>query len=177
MGVSRDKITQMFNLSICRTPHFRKDAANMINMTNAEYKKYVNRKSPNSHLITNMLRAFLVGGGICAIGQGISWLYSRFGLEKELVAAATPISLVFLSALLTGLHVYDNIALFGLAGTLVPITGFANAMVSPALEYKTEGPVLGVGGHMFSVAGPVLMFGAVASFAYGIIYMLIKGIH
>ena len=171
--ISFIKTDKIIKPRICETQFFPKGDNFMKNMTKDEYRKYIAKKSPRSRLTSNMLRAFLVGGLICTLGQGLNWLYLCAGLEEELASASASVSLIFLSALLTGLNIYDKIALFGLAGTLVSITGFANAMVSPALEYKSEGPVLGVGGHMFSIAGPVLMFGTVASFIYGVIYMLI----
>ena len=130
------------------------------------------KAAPNSKLWRNMLVAFLIGGLICTIGQGImSWMQS-LGLSREDGGAVTSISLIFLSALLTGLNCYDNIAKHAGAGTLVPITGFANAVVSPALEFKCEGLVMGVGAKMFVIAGPVLAYGISASVLYGVILQL-----
>lgn len=142
-------------------------------MTDKEYAEYVKKMSPNSPAWANMLKAFLVGGVICCIGQAILEMYTNAGLDKELAASATSISLVFLGAFLTGLKVYDKIAKFAGAGTLVPITGFANAVVSPALEFKAEGVITGTAAKMFIIAGPVIVFGAVASTFYGIILVLI----
>lgn len=141
-------------------------------MTPQEYQNYVRRMQKKSPLGKDMALAFLIGGLICAAGQGIlnGWLAA--GLREEDAAAATSISLVFLSALLTALNLYNKLARFGGAGTLVPITGFANAVVSPAMEFKTEGLILGMGAKMFIVAGPVLVYGITASVIYGIIYAL-----
>lgn len=141
-------------------------------MSNKDYGEYVKKKSPNSPLFTNMLKAFLVGGIICCIGQGIMNGYSGFGLAEEDAATATSITLVFVGALLTGIGVYDNIAKFAGAGTLVPITGFANSVVAPALEFKSEGYVTGTAAKMFIIAGPVIVYGTVASVVYGIVYWL-----
>lgn len=139
-------------------------------MSNKDYGEYVKEKSPNSPLFSNMLKAFLVGGIICCIGQGIMNGYSGFGLAEEDAATATSITLVFVGALLTGIGVYDNIAKFAGAGTLVPITGFANSVVAPALEFKSEGYVTGTAAKMFIIAGPVIVYGTVASVVYGIVY-------
>ena len=141
-------------------------------MSNKDYGEYVKENSPNSPLITNMLKAFLVGGIICCIGQGIMNGYSGFGLAEEDAATATSITLVFVGALLTGIGVYDNIAKFAGAGTLVPITGFANSVVAPALEFKSEGYVTGTAAKMFIIAGPVIVYGTVASVVYGIVYWI-----
>lgn len=142
-------------------------------MTNDEYKQYSERHAPRSHVLQNVIRAFLVGGMICCVGQLIFDLYSSAGLDEQAAATAESISLVFLGALLTGLGVYDNIAKFAGAGTLVPITGFSNSVVAPALEFKTEGFVLGTAVKMFSIAGPVIVFGIVTSVVYGLILCLI----
>jgi len=141
--------------------------------TKQEYLSYVQKKSPNSKLWKNMLIAFVVGGLICVIGQGFSEIYkSVFGLNEENVKAAVPITMVFLGALFTGLNLYNKLAKFAGAGTLVPITGFANAVVSPAIEFKREGYVLGLAAKMFTIAGPVLVYGINASIILGLIYYL-----
>lgn len=144
------------------------------NMSKEEYGAYVKKISPNSKLLPNLIKAFAVGGAICCVGQAILGLYAALGLEKDLAATATSISLVFFGALLTGLGVYDDIAKIGGAGTLVPITGFANAVVSPALEFKTEGYIMGTGAKMFVISGPVIVYGISSSVIYGIILWLIK---
>lgn len=142
-------------------------------MTKKEYEQYVQRKSPKSPLLINMLKAFLSGGIICTIGEAILNGYSAV-LPKDSAATATSISLVFIGALLTGLKVYDNLARFSGAGTLVPITGFANSVAAPALEFKSEGIITGMSAKMFIIAGPVIVFGISASVIYGIIYCLLK---
>ena len=139
------------------------------------YDKYVKKKSPDSPLLKDMLFAFLIGGLICTIGQGISELWGLAGLSKTDAASAASISLIFIGALLTGLNVYDNIAMFAGAGTIVPITGFSNAIVSAALEYKSEGYITGMSAKMFTVAGPVLVFGISVSVIYGLILCLFGG--
>ena len=139
------------------------------------YDEYVKEKSPPSPLALDMLRAFLIGGAICTIGQGIRELWMLAGLLQDDAAAAASISLIFLSAVLTGLNLYDDIAKYGGAGTLVPITGFSNAVVSAALEYKSEGYILGMSAKMFTIAGPVIVFGICGSVIYGLILCLIGG--
>jgi len=141
-------------------------------MTNEQYAEYVKKKSPSSPLWSDLLRAFLVGGVICCIGQGIIDGGMALGLDSETAGTAASMSLVFLGALLTGLGIYDDIAKFAGAGTLVPITGFANSVVSPALEFKSEGFVTGMAAKMFIIAGPVIVFGLSASVIYGFLLLL-----
>jgi len=143
-------------------------------MTNIEYEKYVNKKSPKSRLFIDTLKAFIVGGGICVLGQGITEIFLSRGFEKEDTSAFTAIILIFIGIVLTGLGVYDEIGKFSGAGSAVPITGFANSIVSPAIEYKSEGYVMGVGARMFLIAGPVIVYGVVASVIVGIVYYLLK---
>lgn len=138
-------------------------------MTNQEYNKYVEQKAKPSPIWKDLCWAFFVGGGICALGQGLTNLYIYLGSTKEDAGTWTSITLIFLAALLTGLGVFDDIAKHAGAGTLVPITGFSNAMASPALEFKSEGLILGTGAKLFTVAGPVLVYGISASILYGII--------
>ena len=145
-----------------------------MNMTNQEYGKLVNERSKPSPMGKNMVWAFFVGGGICTIGQALSDLYQRWGLDKEQAGTAVSITLIFAAALLTGLGCFDKLAKRAGAGTLVPITGFANAMVSPALEFKSEGLVTGTAAKLFVVAGPVLVFGISASVIYGLILCLLR---
>lgn len=139
-------------------------------MTEKEYGKLVDQLSPKSPIWKNCLGAFVIGGLICTLGQIFMNIYDALGLDKTDSGTATCMSLIFLSALLTGFSLYDNIAKFAGAGTLVPITGFANAITAPAVEFKTEGFILGVGAKMFTIAGPVIVYGTVASVVYGIIY-------
>jgi len=145
-----------------------------MDMTNKEYGEYVNAKSKSSPTGKNLIWAFCVGGLICTLGQALLRLYVFFGLGTEEAGTFVSISLIFIAALLTGLGVFDKVAKRAGAGTLVPITGFANAMVSPALEYKSEGIITGTAVKLFTVAGPVLVFGISASVIYGLILCLIK---
>ena len=138
-------------------------------MTNREYGDLVKRKSPGSKSYINIPVAFLVGGTICTLGEGLLHLYQWLGVSQELSPTACSVTLVFLSALLTWLGVYDRIAKHAGAGTLVPITGFANAVAAPALEFKSEGLVMGVAAKMFIIAGPVIVYGIAASVVYGLI--------
>ena len=142
-----------------------------------EYLSYLKEKSPNSPLWKDMLWAFLVGGAICTVGQGILELYqNRLSLEEQQARTAVSVTMIFLGALLTGLDIYCKIGKYAGAGTLVPITGFANAIVSPAMEFKKEGLVLGLASKMFVIAGPVLVYGITASVGVGVIYYLMKGL-
>ena len=143
-----------------------------MDMTNQDYGKLVNDRSKPSPMGKNLVWAFLVGGAICTIGQGLSNLYQSWGLDKDQAGTAVSVTLIFAAALLTGLGCFDKLAKRAGAGTLVPITGFANAMVSPALEFKTEGLVAGTAAKLFTVAGPVLVFGISASILYGILLVL-----
>ncbi|MCD8192055.1 MAG: stage V sporulation protein AC [Oscillospiraceae bacterium] len=145
-------------------------------MTNEEYGKFISSNAPKSPLGRDMLLAFVIGGLICCVGQAIFSLWSLVGLDEEAAAGAESISMVFLGALLTGLGVYDNIAKYGGAGTLVPITGFANAVVSPALEFKAEGIITGLAAKIFTIAGPVIVFGNVAGVVYGLILALFRAV-
>ena len=142
-------------------------------MTEQEYGKLVKKLAPKSPIWKDCLGAFVIGGLICTLGQVFMNIYADLGLNKTDSGTATCISLIFLSALLTGLSLYDNIAKFAGAGTLVPITGFANAVCAPAVEFQTEGFVLGVGAKMFTIAGPVIVYGISAGGLYGLIYWLI----
>lgn len=140
--------------------------------TKKEYQDYVDKKSPNSPIIKNCFNAFWVGGLICSIGQ-IIFDYCKFrGIDVQMSNTIVSIILIGISAFLTGLNLFNKIGKFAGAGSLVPITGFANSIVSPAMEYKSEGYVMGVGGKMFTVAGPVLVFGISASIIVGIIYLI-----
>ncbi len=138
-------------------------------MTNQEYNKYVESKAQPSPIWKDLLWAFVVGGGICALGQGLLALYQTLGAGQDDAATWVSLTLIFLAALLTGLGLFDNIAKHAGAGTLVPITGFSNAMASPALEFKSEGLILGTGAKLFTVAGPVLVYGISSSILYGLI--------
>ena len=141
-------------------------------LSNEEYNEYVSQKAQPSPIWKDMLWAFLVGGAICTAGQALSNLYQSWGADQETAGTWVSVTLVFLAALLTGLGVFDNVAKRAGAGTLVPITGFANAVVSPAVEFRSEGFVLGVAAKMFSIAGPVIVYGISASVVYGVIYWI-----
>lgn len=142
---------------------------------NNQYSQMVKKQSPPSPKLKDCAAAFLVGGLICTLGQLLSELYkTTFALDEERAKIAVTVSLIFLSALLTALKLFSKIAKVAGAGTLVPITGFANAVVSPAIEFKAEGFVLGVGANMFKIAGPVIVYGTIASVIYGVVYWLMQ---
>ena len=143
-----------------------------MNISNQEYGELAKRMSPPSAMYKTLPLAFVIGGGICVLGEALLNIYGMLGLNKDDAGALTSMSLIFLSALLTGLKLYDRIAQHAGAGTLVPITGFANSVVSPALDFKSEGYVLGLGAKMFVIAGPVIVYGISASIIYGIIYYI-----
>ena len=144
-----------------------------MNMTKETYKKYADSRAPKSPVVKDCLCAFLVGGLICCIGQALTDIYTKLcGMEKQDAGTLTAATLVLAAAILTGLGVFDRIAKFAGAGTLVPITGFANAVVSPAIDSKSEGLILGVGAKIFTVAGPVLLYGTLAGAVYGVIYWI-----
>lgn len=143
-------------------------------MTERQYGKLVQQISPKSPIGKDCLLAFIVGGGICTLGQLFANWYQMLELSKDDAYMAASMSLVVLSALLTGLSLYDNLAKYAGAGTLVPITGFANSIAAPAVEFKTEGFILGVGAKMFTIAGPVIVYGVSASVVYGLIYWIFQ---
>ena len=140
--------------------------------TNKEYQNYVDKKTPNSPILKNCFNSFWVGGLICTVGQFIMEICKYRGLDNEISSTIVSIILIFISAFLTGLNLFNKIGKFAGAGSLVPITGFANSIVSPAMEYKSEGYVMGVGAKMFTVAGPVLVYGISTSIIVGIVYMI-----
>ncbi len=142
-------------------------------MTNEDYKKLTKKAVPPSPKGKNLLKAFLIGGLICTIGQALSELYQRWGVSRDNAGTLVSISLIVLTALLTGLSVFDKIARHAGAGTIVPITGFANSVVSPAMEFQSEGRILGTAAQMFSIAGPVIVYGTAAASVYGLIYYLV----
>ena len=141
-------------------------------MTEKEYAKLIKNMQPRSPIGKDCLMAFLIGGLICTIGQLFLNGYTALGLDQEAAGTATSMTLIAISALLTGLSLYDNIAKHAGAGTLVPITGFANAIAAPAVEFKTEGFILGTAAKMFTIAGPVIVYGVSASVVYGLIYWI-----
>ena len=146
-----------------------------MNYTKKEYKTFVEKKSPNSNIVKDTVLAFVIGGLICVIGQAFSDFYEKgLRLSEEAVKTAVPVTMIFLGALFTGLNLYNKLAKYAGGGTLVPITGFANAVVSPAIEFRKEGFVLGLAAKMFTIAGPVLVYGICSSVVVGFIYFLIR---
>ena len=145
-----------------------------MNMTPQEYQKYVQQKAKKSPIVKDTALAFVCGGLICVLGQLIQNFWSSQGLDTQDAGTATSCTLIFLSALLTGLNLYNKIARFAGAGTLVPITGFANSVVSPAIDFKSEGFITGMAAKMFTIAGPVIVYGVTASVIYGIILVLLQ---
>lgn len=143
-----------------------------MNKTKEEYQAYTKKHAQQSPIVRDCVGAFLVGGTICCLGQALTELYLLLGIEELTSRSLCSVTLVFIAILLSGLDLFDDIAKFGGAGTLVPITGFANAVVAPAIDTKAEGWVLGVGAKLFSIAGPVILYGTVASVIYGVIYRL-----
>lgn len=148
-----------------------------MNMDKKEYGDYVRKISKKSPILKNCFLAFIFGGGICCIGQFILNFFILLGLDKNNASMATSITLVFLGAFLTGANVYPKLAKYAGAGTIVPITGFANSVTAPALEANTEGLVLGVGTKIFTIAGPVILYGTLASFFCGIVYYILEFCH
>lgn len=144
-----------------------------MDMTPQEYQSYVQQRMKKSPLLKDVCLSFVIGGAICVLGQAIQNGWAAAGLSKEDAGTATSCTLVFLSALLTGLNLYNKLARFGGAGTLVPITGFANAVVSPAIDFRSEGFVTGMAAKMFLIAGPVIVFGTLASVIYGVVLVLL----
>lgn len=146
-----------------------------VNISDKQYGQMVKQASPPSSVVKDCFFAFVIGGLICVLGQILTNTFMSLDLPKTDASTLTSVSLIFLGSLLTGLNIYDNIAVYGGAGTLVPITGFANSIVSPAMEFKTEGFVMGVGVNMFRIAGPVIVYGIASSVVYGIILFVSGG--
>ena len=145
-----------------------------IDMTKKEFNEYVNTKSKKSPILKNIIFAFIVGGIICIIGQIITNCLLAKNFEEKEAKSISTVCLIFIAAFLTSINVYSKIGKYAGAGSVIPITGFSNSIVAPAIEFKSEGYILGLGANMFKVAGPVLVYGTVASFIYGIIYYVIK---
>lgn len=139
-----------------------------------DYSKMTDKASPPSPIFTNCIRAFLFGGGICLFAQLLNTLFESLNLSKDEVKLATPATVIIITAILTGIGVFDKIARYAGAGTIVPITGFANSVVSPALEFKHEGFILGTAAQMFTIAGPVIVYGTATAFLYGLIIYIFK---
>ena len=145
-----------------------------INMTDEQYKDYVEEKAKKSPIFKDVLLAFISGGVICIIGQIIMNIFLYYNVEKDSATAFTSIILIFIGAFLTSINVYSTIGKYCGAGSAIPITGFSNSIVSPAIEFKTEGRILGLGANMFKIAGPVLVYGISTSVIVGFIYWIIK---
>lgn len=143
-------------------------------MNNAEYKSLVHNTTPKSPILKNCIKAFVFGGGICCFGEVLKTLYGLTSLNEDEIKLAVSTTLIVITAILTGAGVFDNIAKHAGAGTAVPITGFANSVVSPAVEFKSEGIILGMGAKMFNLAGPVIVFGCSAASIYGLIYYIFR---
>lgn len=143
-------------------------------ISNNEYSKMVDKASPNSPVLMNCIKAFLIGGGICMFGQILNEIFKRIGLTQDQISIATPSIIIIITAILTGIGVFDKIARHAGAGTIVPISGFANSVVSPALEFKQEGFILGTAAQMFSIAGPVIVYAISTSVVYGLIIWIFK---
>lgn len=141
-------------------------------ITGGEYGKMAKKASPPSKKVKNGCLAFIIGGLICALGEGFGMVYEKIGMDADDVKALIPVTLIVITAFLTALGVFDKIAYYAGAGTVVPITGFANSIVSPAMEYQSEGRILGTGANMFKIAGPVLAYGSAAAVVYGVIYYI-----
>lgn len=148
----------------------------MVEKMKTQYQKYVNEKTPKNRLGSNMVKAFLTGGIICTIGEGIQQYCKSFGLGEKTSGAWVSLILVLLSVILTGLNIYPKIAKWGGAGALVPITGFANSVAAPAIEYKKEGQVFGIGCKIFTIAGPVILYGIVTSWFLGLLYWIVSAL-
>lgn len=139
-----------------------------------EYSKMAEKASPNSPKITNCIKAFIFGGAICTFGQFLNFIFERMGFSEDYVKALTPSVLIIITAILTGIGVFDKIAKHAGAGTIVPITGFANSVVSPAMEFKSEGLIMGTGANIFKIAGPVIAYSIFAGVIYGLIAYILK---
>lgn len=144
-----------------------------MNLDSKNYKKYAKERAKKSPLAKDCLMAFLIGGAICTLGQVFMIIYEAVGVPEDIAKSLVPVTLVFLAALFTGIGIFDDLAKIAGAGTLVPITGFANAVVSPAIDNKSEGFIMGVGAKMFVIAGPVIVYGIISSVLYGVIYYIV----
>lgn len=144
-----------------------------MNLDSKSYKKYAKERAKKSPLAKDCFMAFLIGGTICTLGQVFMIIYEAVGVPEDITKSLVPVTLVFLAALFTGIGIFDDLAKIAGAGTLVPITGFANAVVSPAIDNKSEGFVMGVGAKMFVIAGPVIVYGIISSVLYGVIYYIV----
>lgn len=145
----------------------------LMDISNKKYSEMVKKASPNSPILKDCIKAFLIGGAICCFGQVLFTIYDKCGMNYDETRSLVSVTLIVLTAILTGIGVFDKIAKHAGAGTIVPITGFANSVVSPALEYKSEGFVMGTGANIFKIAGPVILYGTAAATLYGLIFMIV----
>lgn len=145
-----------------------------MSISNSDYSKMTDKASPNSPTVMNCIKAFIFGGGICLFAQLLNFLFEKFGLNENQIKLATPSVIIIITAILTGIGIFDKIARHAGAGTIVPISGFANSVVAPALEFQHEGYILGTGAQMFTIAGPVIVYGTATSVLYGLIIFLFK---
>lgn len=145
-----------------------------MNISDKEYDEMVKKASPSSPVIRNCLSAFIVGGGICCFGQLLFLIFERIGMDNKETRAMVSVTLIVIAAVLTGVGVFDKIAKYAGAGTIVPITGFSNSVVSPALEYKSEGAVMGTGANIFKISGPVIAYGTLSATLFGLIYYVVQ---
>ena len=152
----------------------KKAKAVYTNISDNEYNKMVKKASPGSPVIINCIKAFLIGGGICCFGQLLFFIYDKIGMNADETGAMVSVTIIVIAAVLTGMGIFDKIAKHAGAGTIVPVTGFANSVVSPALEFKSEGFIMGTGANIFRISGPVILYGTAAAALYGLIYRLIS---
>lgn len=145
-----------------------------MDISNKKYDEMVKKASPASPIMVDCVMAFFVGGGICCFGQFLFWLYERLGMNSQETRAMVSVTLIVIAAILTGIGTFDKIAKHAGAGTIVPITGFANSVVSPALEYKSEGFIMGTGANIFKISGPVIAYGTASAALFGLIYFIIQ---
>lgn len=143
-------------------------------ISNKQYDEIVKKASPNSPIVLDCIKAFLIGGAICCFGQLLFYIFRKSGMSLDESRSLVSISLIIITAILTGIGVFDKIAKHAGAGTIVPITGFANSVVSPAMEFKSEGFIMGTGASIFKVAGPVILYGTTAASLYGLIYFIVE---
>lgn len=148
-----------------------------MNISDKKYDEMVKKASPPSPVIRNCLSAFIVGGGICCFGQLLFLIFERIGMDNKETRAMVSVTLIVIAAVLTGVGVFDKIAKYAGAGTIVPITGFSNSVVSPALEYKSEGAVMGTGANIFKISGPVIAYGTLSATLFGLIYYVIQRVN
>lgn len=146
----------------------------MMRISNKQYDEMVKKASPNSPIVLDCIKAFLIGGAICCLGQLMFYIFRKSGMSLDESRSLVSIALIVITAILTGIGVFDKIAKHAGAGTIVPITGFANSVVSPALEFKSEGFIMGTGASIFKIAGPVILYGTTAASLYGLIYFIIE---